>query len=108
MKRSLFTTLAEDQLSEDNFTAHATGAAETDRHHLIYTTTTGALLYDADVNGSGAAIRFATLDKKPELKAADIFAMPEPAIRQSHKTRPPTAQTPAVSAVERVDGGVCG
>jgi VCBS repeat-containing protein len=41
--------------------------------HLIYNPTSGALMYDADGSGSGAAITIAVLSGHPTLSAADIF-----------------------------------
>jgi serralysin len=40
--------------------------------HLLYDTATGILSYDADGNGSTAAIRFAKLSGAPKLTAGDI------------------------------------
>jgi len=40
--------------------------------HLIYNTTTGALAYDADGNGAGAQVVFATLTGAPALTPADF------------------------------------
>lgn len=39
---------------------------------LLYNTTTGALSYDADGNGAGVAVQFATLIGLPALSAADF------------------------------------
>ena len=39
---------------------------------FVYNTTTGILSYDADGNGAGVAIAFATLYGQPTLTAADF------------------------------------
>jgi Ca2+-binding RTX toxin-like protein len=41
--------------------------------HVIYNPTSGALMYDADGSGSGAAITIVVLSGHPTLSAADIF-----------------------------------
>ena len=72
---SIFQSLASGPLSAENFISNASGLSESEQHFLIYNTTTGALLYDADGSGSGAAIHFATLNNKPNLKAGDLLAL---------------------------------
>ena len=65
----------EGPLSENFFAANAKGAAETDRDHILYNTTTGALLYDADGSGQGVAVQFATLSNKANLRENDFLVV---------------------------------
>ena len=51
--------------------AGVTTAADTD-DYVIYNTTTGALYYDADGNGAGAAVQFAILTGAANISAADF------------------------------------
>ena len=49
------------------------GTAAADANdYIIYNRTTGFLSYDADANGSGAAVVFAVLDSKPTIAANDF------------------------------------
>ena len=57
------------------FAANSTGTALDDNDYILYNTTTGALLYDADGNGAGVAVQFATLENAPEIKSTDFFAV---------------------------------
>jgi serralysin len=52
-----------------------TGAANDADDFIVYDPTTGALYYDADGNGAGAAVQFALLGTSthPAISAADIF-----------------------------------
>jgi Ca2+-binding RTX toxin-like protein len=62
------------QLSENDFHFGAgitTAGDLSDR--IIYNTTTGALYYDADGSGAGAAIQFATLTGAVQLSFGDFF-----------------------------------
>jgi VCBS repeat-containing protein len=47
--------------------------ASNPNQHLIYNPASGALMYDVDGSGSGAAITIAVLSGHPTLSAADIF-----------------------------------
>ncbi|ODN69027.1 FG-GAP repeat protein [Methylobrevis pamukkalensis] len=69
----VFTALAPGVLAASAF---ATGSAASDADdRIIYNTTTGVLLYDADGNGNGAAIHFATLAGAATLVASDILVI---------------------------------
>ena len=72
---SIFQSLASGPLTVETFISNASGQAENEQHFLIYNNTSGALLYDADGNGSGAAVHFATLNNKPNLNAGDLLAL---------------------------------
>ena len=72
----VFEALGEEgALGEGFFAANATGTAQDENDYILYNTTTGALLYDADGSGEGVAIQFATLSNKAELKENDFFAV---------------------------------
>lgn len=58
-------------LKAANFYNAATGAADAN-DYIGYNSTTGALYYDADGNGAGTAVQFATLSTHPTLTVADI------------------------------------
>jgi Ca2+-binding RTX toxin-like protein len=59
-------------LAAANFTASTTGLSGDADDRIIYETDTGKLFYDADGNGAGAAVHFATLTGIPTITAADF------------------------------------
>ncbi len=74
LDKSIFTSLGEEgTLLSANFRASTTGAAGDENDYILYNTSSGALLYDADGNGQGVAIEFATLTNKPAIKAEDFM-----------------------------------
>jgi Ca2+-binding RTX toxin-like protein len=65
-------------LNAANFVANATGTAGDGNDYIVFNTTTGALMYDADGSGAGAAVQFATLpssgivDGVPDINNSDF------------------------------------
>ncbi|MFI0843396.1 beta strand repeat-containing protein [Mesorhizobium sp. IMUNJ 23232] len=73
LDNAIFSALgATGALLSGYFRANATGSAQDTNDHIIYETDTGKLLYDADANGAGAAVQFATLTGLPTITAADF------------------------------------
>ncbi|HVV94212.1 MAG TPA: hypothetical protein VHD15_12410 [Hyphomicrobiales bacterium] len=72
-----FGALAAGHLAATDFVANADGQATMADQHIIYDTTTGALLYDVDGNGSHAAVQFATIDNHAHavVTAADFLVV---------------------------------
>jgi Ca2+-binding RTX toxin-like protein len=74
LDRDIFATLTNvGTLSVQNFLASATGVAGDANDYILYNTSSGALFYDADGNGSGVAIQFATLTAKPAITANEFM-----------------------------------
>jgi serralysin len=76
LENAVFTGLGTSigSLSAGKFWASATGLAHDSDDRIVYKTGTGQLFYDADGNGAGAAVAFATLTSvvKPVLAANDF------------------------------------
>ena len=67
---AIFAGFAPGALSASVFVIGTQAADADDR--IIYNQATGALLFDADGSGSGAAVQFATLDTHPTITASDF------------------------------------
>jgi Ca2+-binding RTX toxin-like protein len=70
LDHAVFTGLGLGALNSDAFFAGAAAHDADDR--IIYDPTTGALYFDADGNGAGAAVQFAILADSPSLSAGDF------------------------------------
>ena len=74
LDKTIFTALAEEgTLLSACFRASATGVAGDDNDYILYNTTSGALIYDADGSGQGVAVEFAVLADKPTIKADNFI-----------------------------------
>ncbi|MGO4833973.1 calcium-binding protein, partial [Rhizobiaceae sp. 2RAB30] len=73
LDNAVFKGIADGWLSASAFHTGAAAADAQDR--IIYNKTTGALSYDADGSGTGAAIHFATVSAGLALTQADFFVV---------------------------------
>ena len=70
----IFTELGDEgALTFGSFHKSSAGTAQDANDRIIYDTDSGALSYDADGSGQGAAIQFATLAKNLALSADDFY-----------------------------------
>ena len=67
---AVFAGLALGALNANAFVIGSQAGDADDR--IIYNQATGALLFDADGSGGGAAVQFATLDGAPTITASDF------------------------------------
>ncbi len=72
---SIFAGLSLGALAAGAFVANAAGAATLASHRIIYDTDSGALSFDADGNGAGASVQFATLSAGLAMTAADFVVI---------------------------------
>jgi Ca2+-binding RTX toxin-like protein len=70
---AIFTGLAPGALAAGAFVTGTAAADADDR--IVYDAATGRLYFDADGNGAGAAILFATLQGNPTLAASDFMVI---------------------------------
>lgn len=74
LENAIFTKLVgTGTMSGVQFYASTAGVAHDKDDRIVYQTDTGKLFYDADGNGAGVAVQFATLSKGLALTAADFF-----------------------------------
>ena len=73
LAQSIFTAIGAGTLAASAFVVGS--AATTVDHRIIYDSTTGALSYDADGTGAGAAQQFATLQTGLALTNADFIGV---------------------------------
>jgi len=74
LDKSIFTALSDEgMLSSEYFQSNTIGVAGDENDYILYNTTSGALLYDADGNGQGVAVQFATLTTRPEITSNDFL-----------------------------------
>ncbi|GEM_PF-5033993 len=62
-------------LNANNFVANTAGVAKDANDFIVCDTDNGALFYDADGSGSGAAVQFAVIGVKSTLTAADFVVV---------------------------------
>jgi Ca2+-binding RTX toxin-like protein len=74
LSSKVFTHLKGDHDLTDNFHDTASAVAQDANDYIVYDSSTGALYYDADGSGAGAAVQFAELAGHPALSATDIFS----------------------------------
>ncbi len=74
LENSIFTQLTTlgAQTSTGFYVGNSTGTAADENDFIVYNTSTGALYYDADGNGAGAAVKFSQLTGLPALTGADF------------------------------------
>jgi Ca2+-binding RTX toxin-like protein len=73
LENAIFTKLTTTGvLASTRFAANANGLSMDANDHVVYNTSTGALSYDADGSGAGAAVQIATLVGIPALSATDF------------------------------------
>ena len=72
---AIFTGLSTGTLASSAFRANTTGNAGDATDRIIYETDTGKLYFDADGNGAGAKIHFATVDVGLALTNADFVVI---------------------------------
>jgi Ca2+-binding RTX toxin-like protein len=71
LENAVFTKLATGGLASANFRVGTKALDSND--YIVYNKETGAIYYDADGSGAGAAVQFATLTNKPGLVAGDFY-----------------------------------
>ncbi|ASF48043.1 hypothetical protein CEK71_19310 [Methylovulum psychrotolerans] len=73
LSKGIFTTLTSGVLAAEAFKILGNGGVEDGSDHLLYNTATGALSYDADGSGAGAAVQIAILGTGLAMTNADFM-----------------------------------
>jgi Ca2+-binding RTX toxin-like protein len=71
---SIFTTLTKSGTLSSSFFRVGEKALDP-KDHIVYDANTGVLAYDADGSGAGAAVKFAVIENKAALTAADFVVI---------------------------------
>lgn len=75
LDKAIFTGLSAGVLSADGFHANTTGMATDSTDRILYETDTGKVFFDADGNGSGASVLFATVDPNLAMTNLDFLVV---------------------------------